>query len=116
MSWVNININKNQVKYDTGSASLIKLPNSDNKIWVSNKCIREGVHRAALNVGFNEDWSYHAVRGKTIKFELSGLSAIESFSNMNIVEKQEKEIERYEHFPVRIKSKGVKPVDPSLIR
>lgn len=116
MSWVNVNINKNQVKYDTGSASLIKLPGSEDKIWVPNKCIREGAHRAALNVGFNEDWSYHAVRGKTIKFEISGEDVIEAFRNMTVVGRQEDEIERYEHFPMRIKSKGVKQVDPSLIR
>ena len=116
MSWVNVNINKNQVKYNNGSASLIKLPGSEDKIWVPNKCIREGVHMAALNVGFNEDWSYHAVRVKTIKFDISGKDVIEAFSNMDVVDRQAAEIEIYEHFPARIKSKGVKTVDPSLVR
>lgn len=109
--WTNVDINANQVKYDTGYSSLIKLPNSDNKIWVSNKCIREGMHRTVLNVGFNDDWSYNAVRGKTIKFEISGESVIEAFKNQ-VVQKPEM---FKENKPKRIEA-GKIDVDTELIR
>ena len=112
--WKNIDINDNQVKYDTGKASLIKLPGSEDKFWVSNKCVRSGKHSAALNIGINTDFSYHAVRGKTIKFELSGEDIIEAFEG-EVVSAPQPKVTFIENKPDHIEPKDVE-ADDSLLR
>lgn len=112
--WKNISILNNQIKHDTGKASLIKLPGSDNLVWVSNKCIHDNKRSSAINVGINTDFSYHAVRGKTVKFEMSGEEIIEAFEG-EIVYAPQPKVTFIENKPKHIEPKDV-DVDDSLLR
>lgn len=112
--WKNISILNNQIKHDTGKASLIKLPGSANLVWVSNKCIHDNNRSSMINVGINTDFSYHAVRGKTVKFEISGEEILEYFENEVIPTPQSK-VTFIENKPRHIEPKDV-DVDDSLFR
>lgn len=113
--WTDIDINANQLKYDTGRSSLIKLPSREDRVWISNKCIRSGKHSAALSVGINTEFTYHLVRGKTIKYDMSGESLIELFDTIEIVAPREKATTSYEHTPKKIGAKKIEP-DSDLIK
>lgn len=90
--WKNIDINTNQVKYDTGNSSLIKFPNSKKCFWLSNKCVRSGKHDAALNIGINTEFEY---LGDDKKTKYSGEYIIESFSKNVVVGKQYKSLVQF---------------------
>lgn len=112
--WKNISIMNNQIKHDTGKASLIKLPESANLVWVSNKYIHDNNHSSALNVGINTDFSYHAVRGKTVKLEMSGEEILEHFEN-EVIHTTQSKVTFIENKPKHIEPKDV-DVDDSLFR
>jgi len=115
MSWANIDVLTNQIKHNTGTVSLIKLPNQENKVWISNRCIRDGKNKSALNVGINTDWQYQAVRAKTIKLTISGEEIIKAFSGTDVKEKQAMVLFE-DHKPNKINVEGVADVDDDLIR
>lgn len=60
--WKGININSNLVEKETERAVLFKMPkNSEYKgwqFWHPKKCVHEGKHSAALNLGYTADWDF----------------------------------------------------------
>jgi len=115
MSWTNIDVLENQIKHSTDTMSLVKIPHSENKVWVPNKCIRSGKNRQALCIGINDEWQYRAIRAKTLRFEMSGNEIIDAFSKVNVKSKQFK-ILFEDHKPTIKKVSGIQDVDDELIR
>lgn len=60
--WKNININKNQIKADTGKAVLIALPHNSKydgfSFWHPSKLVRNGRHSAAVSIGYTNDFTF----------------------------------------------------------
>ena len=87
--WNNAKVNIQNIKAETNSAILIRLPNKSKykefEFWVSKKCVRDGSHSYELSVSINTDFTYKAKRtGKNFKVlderELSGAEILEAFS------------------------------------
>ena len=87
--WSNARVNIQNVKAETNSAILVRLPNKskykDFEFWVSKKCVKDGSHSYELLVGINTDFTYKAKRtGKNFNVlderELSGAEILEAFS------------------------------------
>ena len=64
--WSNARVNIQNVKAETNSAILVRLPNKskykDFEFWVSKKCVKDGSHSYELLVGINTDFTYKAKR------------------------------------------------------
>ena len=62
MKWKNININKNNIEYETGRAVLIKMPHSSDydgfKFWHPSKLVREGRNDGAVSIGYTEEFTF----------------------------------------------------------
>lgn len=60
--WKNIEINLQNIEYDTGKASLIKMPNKSKyagyKFWYPNKLIRYGSNSYARNLGYTDEFIF----------------------------------------------------------
>lgn len=73
MEWKSIQINKQNVKKDTGSAVLIAMPHNSIydgfTFWHSSKLIRAGKHSYALSLGYTNDFVFKLkkVSPKTFK-------------------------------------------------
>ena len=72
MSWKNININKNNIKKDTGRAVLIAMPHSSCKdgcvFWHPSQLVRDGRNSASVSIGYNDEFKFHLKKygkGKT---------------------------------------------------
>ena len=61
--WNSININKQNIIAETSSAVLIACPhNSDYdgySFWFPSKLVREGRHRNAISISYNEDFTFY---------------------------------------------------------
>lgn len=61
--WRSININKQNIKAETGKAVLIALPhNSDYDgwcFWHSSKLVREGRNSNAVTISYTEDFTFY---------------------------------------------------------
>lgn len=61
--WRSININKQNIKAETGKAVLIALPhNSDYDgycFWHSSKLVREGRNSNAVQISYTEDFTFY---------------------------------------------------------
>ena len=72
MSWKNININKNNIKNDTGRAVLIAMPHSSSYdgyvFWHPSQLVRDGRNSASVSIGYNDEFKFHLKKygkGKT---------------------------------------------------
>lgn len=89
--WRSININKQNIKANTGNAILIACPhNSDYDgycFWHSSKLVQQGRHSNAISISYNEDFVFRVkkYRGKQIveQDELDYKDIEEIFSIMN---------------------------------
>lgn len=127
MEWKSIQINKQNIKKDTGSAVLIALPHNSKydgfEFWHSSKLVRSGSHSYAVSLSYTEDFKFKLKRvsSKTFKVlderEISVAEFEEAFGvmNENIIEPKEKsEIEVVKHIPGKVDKEVV--VDESLVR
>lgn len=123
MEWRSININKNNIKAETGKAVLIACPhNSDYdgwSFWHPSKLVREGRHSGAVSISYNTEWNFilKKYKGKELvdEDEINYESLEEAFGvvNDNINAKTDKNI--YEtHKPGKVTAVYTK-VDTSLI-
>lgn len=64
---IKIVFNNNQVEYDTGKASLLKVPNSKKKIWIPNSMIRS--YRGRNSAVIYEDFKYTTAGGSVMDAE-----------------------------------------------
>lgn len=104
--YLNININRNQVKLSTGRALLVKMPhNSDYDgftFWFPQKLVDEGRHDEALRlvipVGFSFTLKRISDKTRAVldEAELNAYQLVEQFrqTDENIAEKQEHEPEQ----------------------
>lgn len=60
--WKKLNINKQNIKVDIGSSSLIAIPNSSWSMWVSNSLIRNGDYKNTLALIYKEDFTFRLVK------------------------------------------------------
>ena len=64
--WKNININKQNVKADSGKAVLIAMPHSSEydgfSFWHPSKLVREGRNSYALSIGYTDDFKFRLVK------------------------------------------------------
>lgn len=70
--WINGYVNDNQVISETANAVLLKLKNSDFRVWISKKCLKNGTHKANFQAGLIADKEYEIFRngkGQYNKFE-----------------------------------------------
>ena len=62
MEWKLIQINKQNIKTDTGRAVLIACPHKSKYdgycFWHPSKLVREGRHGGAVSIGYTEDFSF----------------------------------------------------------
>lgn len=60
--WKNININIQNFEYDSGKATLIKMPNNSDyagyKFWHSNKLIRYGNNSYSRSIGYTDEFIF----------------------------------------------------------
>lgn len=60
--WKNININKQNIKTETASAVLFKMPHNSRYdgfvFWHSSKLVREGRHSNAVSIGYTDDFKF----------------------------------------------------------
>lgn len=64
--WKNININKQNIKADTGRAVLIAMPHSSYydgfSFWHPSKLVRDGRHSNAVSIGYTDDFNFRLVK------------------------------------------------------
>lgn len=72
--WKSININKQNVKADTGSAMLIACPHNSSYdgwcFWHPAKLIRAGRHRNALSLSYTEEFEFTLKKYKKNSYEV----------------------------------------------
>lgn len=72
--WKNININKQNVKVDTGKAVLIQMPHNSHydgfSFWHPAKLVRSGKNSNALSIGYNETFTFKLVKYGKGKYNL----------------------------------------------
>ena len=60
--WKNIQINIQNIEYDTGKATLIKMPNKSQyagyKFWHPSKLVRYGSNSYARSLGYKDDFTF----------------------------------------------------------
>lgn len=87
--WKNININKQNVKFDTGRAVLIAMPHSSDydgfSFWHPSKLVREGRHSNALSIGYTDDFNF-----KLVKYGKG------KYNSRDIIDEQEISVEEFE--------------------
>lgn len=70
--WRSFNINKNNIKAETGKAILIACPhNSDYDgfcFWHPSKLVREGRHSGAVSISYTEDFTFYLKKYGTGKY------------------------------------------------
>lgn len=63
MNWKNININKSNIKAETGSAVLISMPHNSYydgyDFWISSKLVKRGRNSNAISIGYTDDFTFH---------------------------------------------------------
>lgn len=64
---IKIIFNDNQIEYNTGKATLLKVPNSKKKIWIPNSMIRSFRNRNSAII--YDDFIYHTAGGTTMTAE-----------------------------------------------
>lgn len=125
MEWKSIQINKQNIKVDTGKAMLIAMPhNSDYDgfcFWHPSKLVRTGKHSNALSVSYNDEFKFKLVKygnGKwnsrdVIKEEEIDVEEFENaFNVMNENVKAPKIVSEYEtHKPKELEAKEVAIID-----
>lgn len=61
--WRKININKQNIKVDTGMAVLISCPHHSDydgySFWHPSKLVREGRHSSAVSISYTEDFVFN---------------------------------------------------------
>lgn len=66
MSWKNININKQNIKMETGKAVLIEMPHKSKydgfEFWHPEKLVREGRHSNAVSIGYTDEFTFKLKR------------------------------------------------------
>ena len=97
-----LQIHNTQIKHDTGRMSLVSVPKSNNSVWLPDKLIYADNNGYSSTIYVPDDFTFEAVRGKTIKFQMSGNDVQDAFSTINVLEKS-KEVFRHNK---------PKPVDP----
>lgn len=77
MEWRSININKQNIEYDSGKAVLINCPHKSDydgySFWHPSKLIRDGKHSYALSVSYTNDFIFKLIkygRGKCNRNEV----------------------------------------------
>lgn len=87
--WKNININKQNVKVDTGRAVLIAMPHSSDydgfSFWHPSKLVREGRHSNALSISYTDDFNF-----KLVKYGKG------KYNSRDIIDEQEISVEEFE--------------------
>lgn len=64
--WKNININKQNIQYDSDKAVLINCPHKSNydsySFWYPSKLVRDGKHSYAVSLGYTNDFKFKLVK------------------------------------------------------
>lgn len=70
--WKNININIQNIEYETGKATLIKMPNNSDyagyKFWHPSKLIRPGKNSYAVSLGYTDDFLFRLFKNGNGKY------------------------------------------------
>ena len=103
-----LTINSNAIKFETEKASLIKLPKSNSKFWLTNRCCYLNGWIASIYI--NKDYEYYLDNSEKI----SGEDIIDAFSEKE-ANYRTQEVRVYEHIPEIKKAKKV-TVDDGLKR
>lgn len=60
--WKSININRNNIRYETGKSVLIACPHKSNYdgycFWHPSKLVRDGRHRGAVSISYTEQFEF----------------------------------------------------------
>lgn len=60
--WKNININKNMIRHETGTAVLIAMPHNSEwdgyVFWHPAKLVRSGRHSNAVSIGYTDSFTF----------------------------------------------------------
>lgn len=89
--WKNIQINKQNIDFETGRATLIKCPNNSDyagwKFWHPSKLIRTGKNSYALSLGYTDDFKFKLFKNGNGKWNKNEVIAekeisIAEFENM----------------------------------
>lgn len=77
MSWKNIQINIQNIQTETGTTTLIKMPNNSKysgyKFWHPSKLIRNGNNSYAISLGYTDEFTFKLKKfgnGKWNKFDV----------------------------------------------
>lgn len=62
-------INNNQIKYDTGRALLVTIPNTNSKFWIPSRLVYSKGYYSIVYLP--DDMEFNCVRGKTVKFTMT---------------------------------------------
>lgn len=64
--WKNININKQNIKYDTGNAVLINCPHKSQyngfSFWHPSKFVKEGRNSNAVSICYNDEFKFKLIK------------------------------------------------------
>lgn len=82
--WKNIQINKQNVKADTGRAVLIQMPHNSNydgfSFWHPSKLVRSGYNSNALSISYNDDFTFKLIKHGKGKYNSRDIIAEEVIS------------------------------------
>lgn len=111
-----IQINDNQVKYQTAKAFLIKIPNSDLGFWLTSKLVFP--YYDGYTLFLHEDLAYMTSKlhsRSREKGEIDGQSLIDAFANTKVLPPST-EPQRVEHIPEHKDPIKKRVIDNDLIR
>nr|DAT71107.1 MAG TPA: hypothetical protein [Caudoviricetes sp.] len=88
--WKNININKQNIQYETEKAILIKLPNSSEYkgycFWHPLKLVKPGRHRNAVSIIYNDSFTFKIFRKEQTRYiKVPEFEGIFEVMNDNII-------------------------------
>lgn len=80
-------INSNQIAYDNGASSLIKMVDSDIRFWLSNKLIYPDRNGYSFTIYIGDGWTLNGVK-KNQKVTVTADDVAYSFRNIQIYDKK----------------------------
>lgn len=79
--WKSININKQNIKAETGKAILIAMPNNSTYkgfvFWHTKKLVHEGRHSNAVSISYTDEFKFHLFKYGKGKFNVKEIIDIE---------------------------------------
>lgn len=104
-----ININSNQIKYDSGKALLVSIPHSRDSFWIPKKLVYDRDWYSTIYLP--DDMKFNCIHGKEDKYELSAEELSERLTDVHLGNTSKV----YHHIPKEMEAIDIE-ADSDLIR